>query len=99
MSQPVVRFFFACDSAVCDLKDFKWAIRNPWHTVKMPRGIQKGHGQQELWLYAQLSDGLGTFDLGIELQYFKSPEQFWAVAALNGASFRTNSKRTKSSSK
>jgi len=68
---PIVRFIFACDVAVYDLASGKWGITNPWHTVRMPKGITKGHGQEELWLYAQLADGLGEFELGVELRYFE----------------------------
>ena len=68
---PVVRFFFACDLCVCDLADYKWSIRNPWHTVQMPPGVAKKFGQEEVWLFAQVADALGDFDFGVELRYLE----------------------------
>jgi hypothetical protein len=86
---PIVRFFFACDSAICDLADYKWAISNPWHTVQMPRGMTKGHGQKELWLYAQLAGGLGDFDLGVELRYYEPGRADSFVLGRSGVERRT----------
>ena len=41
---PVVRLFFPCDNAVIDLKDMKWSLTNPWHTVAMPPGVREKFG-------------------------------------------------------
>lgn len=64
---PVVRLFFPCDEAVLDLADMKWSLKNPWHTVQMPPGVTERFGQRELWLYAQLTGGLGEYKLTVEL--------------------------------
>lgn len=65
---PVVRLFFPCDQAVLDLTDMKWSLKNPWHTVQMPPGVSEKFAQRELWLYAQLTGGLGDFNLAVELR-------------------------------
>jgi len=65
--KPVVRLFFPCDEAVLDLADGKWMLKNPWHTVAMPPGVAGDFVQQEIWLYAQLTGGLGTFYLSVHL--------------------------------
>ena len=67
---PVVRLFFACDSAVQDLADEKWSLKNPWHTVQMPLGVTKKFGQEVIWLYAQLTGGVGDFNMTVELDDF-----------------------------
>lgn len=64
---PIVRLFFPCDAAVLDLQDMTWSLRNPWHTVWMPPGVTERFVQREVWLYAQLTDGIGTFRLNVEL--------------------------------
>jgi hypothetical protein len=67
---PIVRFLFPCDSAILDLADDKWSIKNPWHTVRIPRGIVRNFGQEVIWLFAHLTNGRGQFDLGIEIRRF-----------------------------
>jgi hypothetical protein len=65
---PIVRLFFPCDSATLDLADNKWTLKNPWHTVGMPAGLTERFIQPEIWLYAQLTDGLGKFNLVVEMR-------------------------------
>lgn len=65
--KPIVRLFFACDEAILDLQDEKWTLKNPWCTVAMPPGVTEDFCQEEIWLYAQLTDGLGKFDLSVHL--------------------------------
>ena len=86
---PIARFFFACDSAVFDLADEKWSVKNPWHTVQMPLGRTKGHRQKELWLYSQLSSGLGDIDLGVELRFFDPLKADKVVLGRSGVERRT----------
>jgi hypothetical protein len=66
--KPVVRLFFPCDEATLDLVDEKWTLKNPWHTVAMPPGVTGNFAQEEIWLYAQLTGGLGTFRFSVELR-------------------------------
>jgi len=70
--KPIVRLFFPCDAAVIDLADNKWELKNPWHTVAMPPGVTEKFGQKELCLFAQLTDGVGDFNLSVELRNFDS---------------------------
>ncbi|MBX9627317.1 MAG: hypothetical protein K2X82_26175 [Gemmataceae bacterium] len=73
--KPVVRLFFPCDDAVIDLADGKWMLKNPWHTVGMPPGVREKFGQRLIWLYAQLTDGVGEFDLTVELRNYDTGER------------------------
>jgi hypothetical protein len=66
--KPVVRLFFPCDEARLDSTDQKWWLKNPWHTVQMPPGISENFAQEEIWLYAQLTGGVGTFRFSVRLQ-------------------------------
>ena len=66
--KPVVHLFFPCDEAVLDLADEKWTLKNPWHTVAMPPGITANFVQEEIWLYAQLTGGVGTFRFSVQLR-------------------------------
>jgi hypothetical protein len=66
--KPIVRLFFACDEAILDLTDGKWTLKNPWHTVAMPLGITGNFCQEEMWLYAQVVGGVGTFRFTVELR-------------------------------
>ncbi len=67
--RPTVRLFFTCDSAVYDLADDRWELKNPWHTVWMRRGVRRKFGVKKLTLYVQVSGGLGDFDISVVLQY------------------------------
>ena len=84
--KPVVRLFFPCDEAIFDTRDEKWTLKNPWHTVAMPPGITQNFGQEEIWLYAQFSGGVGTFYLSVHLLddtglvLGKSPPSLWELS-------------------
>jgi hypothetical protein len=66
--KPVVWLFFLCDEAMLELEDGKWWLKRPWPgTVTMPPGVTHNHCQEELWLYAQMSGGVGTFHLSVQL--------------------------------
>jgi hypothetical protein len=87
--KPVVRLFFPCDEAVLDTTDEKWTLKNPWHTVAMPPGVMKDFCQEEIWLYAQFSGGVGTFYLSVHLLddtgrvLGKSPPALWELSGGN----------------
>jgi hypothetical protein len=66
--KPVVRLFFPCDEAILDLAEEKWTLKNPWHTVAMPPGVTGNFRQEEIWLYAQLAGGVGTFRFSVQLR-------------------------------
>lgn len=72
--RPTVRFFAVCADAKLnapesrDLSAGWWELSNVLHTVWMPPGIVKGFGVEELFVYAQLTDGFGEFSLGITVE-------------------------------
>jgi hypothetical protein len=63
--KPIVRLFFPCEDATLDLEDESWTLKNPLHTISLPPGAT---GVKELWLYAQLTEGVGTFNLSVEMR-------------------------------
>jgi hypothetical protein len=65
---PSVRLFFPCDSATLDPSDNKWVLRNPRHTVSVPSGVAFPVRVKEIYLYAQLTDGVGAFQLSVQLR-------------------------------
>jgi hypothetical protein len=69
---PIVRLFFPCDDAVLDLQDMKWSLKHPWSTVAMPPGVRENFGQEFIWLYAQLVEGVGEFMLSVEMRDYET---------------------------
>ena len=67
MSRPVVRQFMICERAELNDSADKYTLIDPLAAVQMPAGKVKGHVVAEFALYFQLSDGLGTFDLCVEM--------------------------------
>lgn len=65
---PGVRLLFACDDAVFDTADNKWVVKHPWAVVMLPAGAVFPFRLADLWLYAQLTDGVGTFDVRVEMR-------------------------------
>ena len=72
--RPVVRIFAVCTDADLatpesgDLASGWWELKNFLHTVWMPPGVVKGFGVEELFVYAQLTDGVGAVSLGITVE-------------------------------
>jgi hypothetical protein len=64
---PTVRMLLPCDSAVYDLADEQWTVKNPWGTVQLPLGATFPFRVTDMWVYAQFAEGIGAFDLAIEL--------------------------------
>lgn len=65
--KPIVRLFFPCEEALYDPVHGKWSLTNPLHTIEMPPGVQSDYVTDEFWLYAQLSGGVGTFNISVQL--------------------------------
>ena len=65
---PMVRLVFPCDSAMIDFEDLTWELKNPWLEISLPPGVRFPFRHDNLWVYAQLSDGLGSFDVRVELR-------------------------------
>ena len=43
-------------------------VLNPWAAVTLPEGVSFPIDLEELWVFAQLTDGVGTFQLSIEMR-------------------------------
>jgi hypothetical protein len=71
---PVVRLLFPCDEAICRLSDGKWVLTNPRTVLTVPSGVTFTVKVKEMWVYAQLTDGVGEFDLAIEMRYLQPDE-------------------------
>jgi hypothetical protein len=67
--RPVVHLLFACDDAVFNLELERWGLTAPWHTVTLPPEVSFPFRAEEFWVYAQLTGGLGEFELGVELRH------------------------------
>ena len=65
---PAVKLIFPCDAAVINLADLKWELKNPWAVVRLPQGAKFPFRVVDLWVYAQLTDGVGSFDLRVEMR-------------------------------
>jgi hypothetical protein len=64
---PTVRLIFPCDDARLDPQTRKWEIRHPWSAVFLPPGARFPFRLIELKVYAQLTDGIGSFNLSVEM--------------------------------
>jgi hypothetical protein len=65
---PRALLLFACDDAVRRESDRKWVLYNPWSVVALPSGARFPFDLQEMWLYAQLTEGVGEFELHVEMR-------------------------------
>jgi hypothetical protein len=64
---PTARLFFPCEEATLDLETSAWHLVRPLHTAHpLPRG-QFPFQVDELWVYAQLTDGVGKFNLSVQV--------------------------------
>jgi hypothetical protein len=64
---PSVRILLPCDDANIDLVDESWTLKRPWGTMRLPAGAQFPFRVSDMWVFAQFADGVGTFDLSVEL--------------------------------
>ncbi len=67
MSRPVVRLFVICAKAELNASAEVYTLVDPMVVVQMPPGRVTGHVQGELYLYLQLADGLGEFEVCVEM--------------------------------
>lgn len=63
---PLVRLLIPCDKAE-RTPDGRWLITNPVTMAELPPGDTYPFQQEELFLYAQLGEGVGEFWLKAEL--------------------------------
>lgn len=65
---PFVRLTFVCDAAGYDPAAGKWTLTNPRTVVLLPPGGFFPARVPEFWLYVQLSDVVGDFELAVEMR-------------------------------
>ena len=65
---PLVRLMFLCDTAVIDLADMSWELKNPWLDLTLPTGVRFPFRHDKICVYAQLTGGLGSFDVHVEMR-------------------------------
>lgn len=65
---PLVRLMFLCDTAAIDLADMTWELKNPWLEIALPPGVRFPFRHDGVCVYAQLTDGLGSFDVRVEMR-------------------------------
>jgi hypothetical protein len=68
---PIVRLLFACDSVARDEIEEKWILTNPWALVTLPEGASFPFDAEEIWLYAQLAEGVGQLQLAVEVRHLR----------------------------
>ena len=67
---PKVRLLFACDDAE-QLSDGRWVLTNPWAVLDFPPGVAR-LDEPKLWFYMQLAEGVGEFELSLQMRYFEA---------------------------
>jgi hypothetical protein len=65
---PFVRLIIPVWSAVIDLRDEAWVLRDPLVTASPPPGTNFPFQMDELCVFAQLTGGLGQWELGVEVR-------------------------------
>ena len=68
---PIVRLVLPCDDASLDLADEKWVLKNPWAAVGVPPGERFPFRLADAWVYAQFGEGVGTFELAIQVRHVR----------------------------
>jgi hypothetical protein len=63
---PTVPLLFPCEEA--HHEDEQVVVLNPWAAVALPDGTSFPIDIEELWVFAQLTDGVGTFRLTVEMR-------------------------------
>jgi hypothetical protein len=84
---PKVRLLFPCDEAI-QLDDGRWVLTNPWSVVHLPDGISAVE-QASMCFYGQLTEGVGEFDLAIQMRYLEA-DGIWKVIGRGKNSLRMN---------
>ncbi len=69
---PVARLFFPCDEADWSSKLNAWVLTHPRHTAALPPGATFPFRATRLWLYAQLTGGVGAFNLSVQFSDYAS---------------------------
>jgi hypothetical protein len=64
---PIVKLFCPCGEVRSDKEDGMALVKNPHFTAQMPDGITRNMEVEELWLFALVTDGIGDFNLVVEM--------------------------------
>jgi hypothetical protein len=78
---PVVRKLIVCSDAVYFMVDdktnlWKWQLTEPLSVVRFPPGVVGNFDVERLWIYAQLAEAVGEFDLCLRMQRIRlDPDQ------------------------
>jgi hypothetical protein len=62
----VVRTMLLCEKA--SEKNGIWTLENPLSGILVMPGIDGAHTLQQVWLYTQLSGGLGSYNLSVQVR-------------------------------
>lgn len=65
---PLVRLVLPVRRALIDLADEQWVLRDPLAIAYLPAGKRFPFRKSELWVYVQLTDGLGTWEVAVEMR-------------------------------
>jgi hypothetical protein len=66
--RPYALQFLACESAVLDLALMAWILTRPLHRVRLPDGATFPFVLDEIALYVQMTDAIGTFNMQVEMR-------------------------------
>jgi hypothetical protein len=65
---PSVPLLFPCERIEVEEADAQVVVLNPLAAVALPPGASFPFNVDELWVYAQLTDGVGTFQVAVEMR-------------------------------
>lgn len=65
---PVVRLVVPCEAIDHDTAANRIVLTNPLAVAEIPDGATLPFDVAELWVYAQLAEGVGTFRLSVDLR-------------------------------
>ena len=75
---PMVRRLIACDAAYFDDDEGRWVMKGPWSVRFLDEGVEFPFQPAELWVYIELTGGLGPVCLGVlvdrKTDFMESPE-------------------------
>jgi len=66
---PLVRILLLCEDAAIDFETKECTLKNSWSVLELPEGASFPFRAEEFWAYAQLTDGVGQFDLQVEMRH------------------------------
>jgi hypothetical protein len=66
---PLVRILLLCEDAAIDFETKECTLKNPWSVLELPEEASFPFRAEEFWAYAQLTDGVGQFDLQVEMRH------------------------------